>query len=90
MKNSKIQTVHIENFPIFCARFNTDGSAVILSSRHKSFYEFDMMSGDLHTVHPIKGRTVVAMLVSDKLFFLFVGGLVLCFYGIMLFAFLSN
>ncbi|KAF6039370.1 UTP18 [Bugula neritina] len=44
-KNAKIQSLHVENFPIYCARFTTDGQQVVLGSRHKAFYNYDMISG---------------------------------------------
>ncbi|XP_067948452.1 U3 small nucleolar RNA-associated protein 18 homolog isoform X2 [Watersipora subatra] len=53
--NPKIQSVFIENFPIYSARFSTDGCRVFLSSKRKSFYEYDMISGQLLSSQPIKG-----------------------------------
>jgi len=54
-KNAKIQSLHVENFPIYCARFTTDGQQVVLGSRHKAFYNYDMISGALMNIQPIKG-----------------------------------
>lgn len=56
VNNAKIQSLHIENYPIYCARFSQDGTQVILGSRHKAFYYYDMIQGQLHNVQPIKGE----------------------------------
>ena len=53
--NSKIQSLFIENFPVFCAHFTQDGEQIVIGSRHKSFKYFDMISGKVVNV-PLKGR----------------------------------
>jgi WD40 repeat protein len=55
-KNSKIQTIFIEKFPILAAHFTKlSGDEIIMGSRHKNFYYYDMMSGKIcHVIPPIK------------------------------------
>ncbi|CAH1777958.1 unnamed protein product [Owenia fusiformis] len=53
--NPKIQSMFIENFPIHTAHFTTDGHEVIMGSKHKSFYYFDMIAGKIINVPKIKG-----------------------------------
>ena len=55
VKNAKIQSVFMENFPIYCARFNSDGSNVICTSKYRAFYDYDMLSGKLTNIQAIKG-----------------------------------
>ena len=43
-KNAKIQTIFIEKFPILAAHFTKmTGDEIIMGSRHKSFYVYDML-----------------------------------------------
>jgi U3 small nucleolar RNA-associated protein 18 len=52
-KNPKIQTVFIEKFPILAAHFTKlSGDEIIMGSRHKSFYYYDMHSGKMINVTP--------------------------------------
>ncbi|KAK3100299.1 hypothetical protein FSP39_017837 [Pinctada imbricata] len=53
--NPKIQSVFIENFPIHTAHFSANGEEVVMGSKHKSFYYFDMMAGKMINVPWIKG-----------------------------------
>lgn len=53
--NPKIQSVFLDNFPIFSAHFTTDGREVVLSSKHKSFYYYDMIAGKVVNVPKVKG-----------------------------------
>ena len=52
-KNAKIQTIFIEKFPILAAHFTKlGGDEIIMGSRHKSFYYYDMHSGKIVSVTP--------------------------------------
>jgi U3 small nucleolar RNA-associated protein 18 len=52
-KNTKIQSIFIERFPIMAAHFtHHQGEEIIMGSRHKSFYYYDMLAGKLVSVTP--------------------------------------
>lgn len=51
-KNPKIQSVFIDKFPILAAHFTRTGDEIVLSSRHKSFYYYDMIAGKMVNVFP--------------------------------------
>ena len=52
-KNAKIQTIFIEKFPILSAHFTKlTGDEIIMGSRHKNFYYYDMNSGKIISVQP--------------------------------------
>lgn len=52
-KNAKIQSIFIEKFPILSAHFTKQtGDEIIMGSRHKSFYYYDMNSGKIIGVTP--------------------------------------
>lgn len=51
-KNSKIQSIFIDKFPIMAAHFTKTGDEIILGSRHKNFYYYDMNSGKVISVTP--------------------------------------
>ncbi|XP_060064815.1 U3 small nucleolar RNA-associated protein 18 homolog [Ylistrum balloti] len=53
--NPKIQSVFLDNFPIFSAHFTPDGREVVLSSKHQSFVYYDMIAGKVVKVPKIKG-----------------------------------
>ncbi|KAG2460914.1 UTP18 protein, partial [Polypterus senegalus] len=53
--NPKIQSIHLEKFPVFKARFSADGEQVIATSmRNKMFYVYDMMGGKIIPVYGIR------------------------------------
>lgn len=54
--NPKIQTLYLKGFPIHSAHFTPDGKEIILSSRRKHFYAFDLTSGKVTKIPYIKGR----------------------------------
>ncbi|PIK49694.1 putative U3 small nucleolar RNA-associated protein 18-like [Apostichopus japonicus] len=54
-QNAAIQSIFLENFPIYSAHFSADGNEVIMSSEFKWFYSFDMMTGKVHKIPQIKG-----------------------------------
>ncbi|XP_053564338.1 U3 small nucleolar RNA-associated protein 18 homolog isoform X2 [Bombina bombina] len=54
--NPKIQSIHLEKFPIFKAQFTADGEQVIATGvRSKMFYVYDMMGGNIIPVPKIRG-----------------------------------
>lgn len=54
--NPKIQSIHLEKFPVYKARFSADGEQVIATSMHnKMFYVYDMMGGKIIPVYGVRG-----------------------------------
>uniref|UniRef100_A0A8C3SNX8 U3 small nucleolar RNA-associated protein 18 homolog n=1 Tax=Chelydra serpentina TaxID=8475 RepID=A0A8C3SNX8_CHESE len=54
--NPKIQSIHLESFPVYKAHFSADGEQVIATGTHsKLFYVYDMMSGNIIPVNQIRG-----------------------------------
>ncbi|XP_062336775.1 U3 small nucleolar RNA-associated protein 18 homolog [Osmerus eperlanus] len=54
--NPKIQSIHLERFPVHKARFSVDGEQVVATSfRNKLFYLYDMMEGKVVPVHSVRG-----------------------------------
>uniref|UniRef100_A0A3Q4BD55 U3 small nucleolar RNA-associated protein 18 homolog n=1 Tax=Mola mola TaxID=94237 RepID=A0A3Q4BD55_MOLML len=54
--NPKIQSIHLERFPVHRAQFSRDGETVIATSlKNKMFYLYDMMEGRVTPVHSIRG-----------------------------------
>lgn len=55
--NPKIQSIHLERFPVHKARFCRDGEAVVATGlRNKMFYLYDMMEGRVTPVHTVRGE----------------------------------
>lgn len=55
-RNTKIQSIFIDDCPIRKASFLPDGSAVIVSGRRKFFYSFDMVKAKVDKIGPLTGR----------------------------------
>lgn len=53
--NPKIQSVFLQKFPIHTAHFSADGREVIMGSRYKSFYYYDMIAGKVVEVPKLLG-----------------------------------
>uniref|UniRef100_A0A8C5R9T4 U3 small nucleolar RNA-associated protein 18 homolog n=1 Tax=Leptobrachium leishanense TaxID=445787 RepID=A0A8C5R9T4_9ANUR len=54
--NPKIQSIHLEKFPIYRAQFSADGEQVIATGkRQRQFYIYDMMGGNITPYHRIRG-----------------------------------
>ncbi|XP_042303492.1 U3 small nucleolar RNA-associated protein 18 homolog [Sceloporus undulatus] len=54
--NPKIQSIHLESFPIYKACFSADGEQVIATSTYnKLFYIYDMMGGKIIPINHIRG-----------------------------------
>lgn len=55
--NSKIQSVFLEKFPVYKARFSADGEQVVATSSHnKLFYVYDMIEGRIVPVQGVRGE----------------------------------
>lgn len=52
-KSSKIQGIHVENFPIHSAHFTGGGKEIILTGRRKYFYRIDVDSGTVQMMHTL-------------------------------------
>lgn len=56
IRNPKIQSIYLESFPIYKARFSADGEQVIATgTHHKVFYVYDMMGGSIIPVPQVRG-----------------------------------
>lgn len=58
--NPKIQSIHLDRFPVHKAQFSQDGETVIATSlKNKMFYLYDMMEGRVTPVHTVRGESGV-------------------------------
>ncbi|KAH7673690.1 U3 small nucleolar RNA-associated protein 18 [Dioscorea alata] len=55
-RNTKVQSIFIEDCPIHKASFLPDGSQVILSGRRKFFYSVDLVKASVDKIGPLTGR----------------------------------
>ncbi|XP_077248060.1 transducin/WD40 repeat-like superfamily protein [Tasmannia lanceolata] len=55
-RNTKIQSIFIEDCPIRKAAFLPDGSQIIIAGRRKFFYSFDLVKAKVDKVGPLVGR----------------------------------
>lgn len=54
--NPKIQTIHLENFPVKMASFSSDGEYIVATGfKNKLFYIYDMMEGKIIPVTIVRG-----------------------------------
>uniref|UniRef100_A0A672MV10 U3 small nucleolar RNA-associated protein 18 homolog n=1 Tax=Sinocyclocheilus grahami TaxID=75366 RepID=A0A672MV10_SINGR len=54
--NPKIQTIHLENYPVNKASFSADGEHIVATGmRNKLFYIYDMMEGKVIPVLSVRG-----------------------------------
>jgi U3 small nucleolar RNA-associated protein 18 len=53
--NPKIQSVHIQGFPISNAHFSKDGREVVLTGHRRRFFVYDMMAGKITPIRGIRG-----------------------------------
>ena len=53
--NPKLQSVHVQDFPISTAHFTRDGTEVVMAGERKSYYVYDMMAGKITRVYGIRG-----------------------------------
>lgn len=76
-QNKKIQGIFVHNFPIYTAHFLSSGDKVILSSRRKHYFYYDMISGKVIKVPGIRGHDEKSL--ED--FVLSPDGELIAFYG---------
>lgn len=55
-RNTKIQSIFLEDCPIRKASFLPDGSHVIISGRRKFFYSLDLVKAKVDKIGPLTGR----------------------------------
>ncbi|KAJ6831100.1 U3 small nucleolar RNA-associated protein 18-like protein [Iris pallida] len=55
-RNTKVQSIFLEDCPIRKASFLPDGSQVIVSGRRKFFYSFDLVKAAVDKIGPLTGR----------------------------------
>ncbi|XP_065861028.1 U3 small nucleolar RNA-associated protein 18 homolog [Euphorbia lathyris] len=55
-RNTKIQSIFIDDCPIRKAAFVPDGSQVIIAGRRKFFYSFDLVKAKVDKIGPLVGR----------------------------------
>jgi len=55
-RNPKLQSLHIQKFPISTAHFSQDGTEVVVAGRKKRFFVYDMMTGSVRPVYGIRGE----------------------------------
>ncbi|XP_044153534.1 U3 small nucleolar RNA-associated protein 18 homolog [Bufo gargarizans] len=76
--NPKIQSIYLEKFSVFKARFTADGEQVIATGiSHRMFYVYDMMGGNIIPVTNVRGlgeKTIKKFEVSPDGSFLLLHG----------------
>ncbi|XP_057950003.1 U3 small nucleolar RNA-associated protein 18 homolog [Malania oleifera] len=55
-RNTKIQSIFLDDCPIRKASFFPDGSQVIIAGRRKFFYTFDLVKAKVDKIGPLTGR----------------------------------
>ncbi|XAR73323.1 hypothetical protein NMG60_11007248 [Bertholletia excelsa] len=55
-RNTKIQSIFLDDCPIRKASFLSDGSQVIVAGRRKFFYSFDLVKATVDKIGPLTGR----------------------------------
>ncbi|KAK9278648.1 hypothetical protein L1049_028221 [Liquidambar formosana] len=55
-RNTKIQSIFLDDCPIRKAAFLPDGSQVIVAGRRKFFYSFDLVKAKVDKIGPLTGR----------------------------------
>ncbi|GAV86825.1 WD40 domain-containing protein [Cephalotus follicularis] len=55
-RNTKIQSIFLEDCPVRKASFLPDGSQVIIAGRRKFFYSFDLVKAKVDKIGPLVGR----------------------------------
>lgn len=53
--NPKLQSIHVQDFPISTAHFTRDGTEVVMAGERKSYYVYDMIAGKITRVYGIRG-----------------------------------
>jgi U3 small nucleolar RNA-associated protein 18 len=55
-RNPKVNSIFLEDCPIYKAYFMPDGSEIILAGRRKFFYSYDLVSNSVNRSGPLTGR----------------------------------
>ncbi|KAM7254073.1 hypothetical protein ACFE04_031755 [Oxalis oulophora] len=55
-RNTKVQSIFLEDCPVKKASFLPDGSQVIITGRRKFFYSFDLVKAKVDKISPLVGR----------------------------------
>ena len=55
-RNTKIQSIFLDDCPVRKASFMPDGSQVIIAGRRKFFYSFDLVKATVDKIGPLVGR----------------------------------
>ena len=55
--NPKLQSVHLERFPISTAHFTRDGTEVIMVGQRRCFFVYDMVAGKVTQIPGIRGES---------------------------------
>ncbi|KAJ6399381.1 hypothetical protein OIU77_020014 [Salix suchowensis] len=66
-RNTKIQSIFIDDCPIRKASFLPDGSKVIIAGRRKFFYSFDLVKAKVDKIGPLVGREEKSLEVFEEL-----------------------
>lgn len=66
--NPKIQSIHIQNFPISTAHFSKDGREVIVAGRKRQFFVYDMMAGKITPIRGIRGEIETLLFILQIYF----------------------
>ena len=57
-RNPKIQSIHLDKFPIHQAAFAAGGTHVVATSRRRHFYTFDLASASIEKVSGASPQSV--------------------------------
>ena len=47
----------MDRFPVYTAQFTPDGQKILIASKQRHFYVFDMFSAEMKKIPGIKGRS---------------------------------
>ena len=61
--NPKLQSVHVQDFPISTAHFTRDGTEIVMAGERKSYYVYDMIAGKITRVNGIRGTCTCTCLL---------------------------
>ncbi|KAK7263383.1 hypothetical protein RJT34_30972 [Clitoria ternatea] len=64
-RNTKIESIFLEDYPIKKASFLPDGSQVIVSGTRKFFYSYDLVKASVDKIGPLVGRNEESLAVFE-------------------------
>lgn len=56
-----LSSIHLQNFPLYSCKMTHDGKQVIMTSRRKHFYVFDLESGSIKKIPYLKGTDLKSL-----------------------------